>query len=207
MSDHCSSSGATVAGSAWPPFRAVHGVDFSGARLAGRTTWLARLEPGAGGGPALRLAELHRLERLCGTAEREGALAHLVECIAESQEALWALDFPFGLPVEVVEEGATWADQLEFLHGWGPDAYGLGLECLRRAKLLGGPNHIRRQTDDEAGRPSTPTTTASSTRRSTACVPCCVPWRGCVGLRSYPSTTGVCRPRGGCWWRRARPRR
>jgi hypothetical protein len=73
-----------------------------------------------------------------------------------SEEALWALDFPFGLPVEVMGEMARWPDQLEFLHAWGDDDYGVGLECLRRAKALGGPNHIRRLTDIEAKAPFDP---------------------------------------------------
>ncbi len=138
-------------------FGTVYGVDFSGARLAGRNIWLARLEPtaaGAGSGvPAYRLVGLSSLERLCGTAERAPALAHLVGRIAGSEGALWALDFPFGLPVEVLDPGSVWAGQFDFLRDWGEDAYGLGLECLRRAKALGGPNHIRRLTDTEAKAP------------------------------------------------------
>jgi hypothetical protein len=129
-------------------FGAIYGVDFSGARLAGRTTWVARLEPGED--CPHRLTELACLERLCGTAERGPALAHLVGRIRTSEGALWALDFPFGLPVEVMEPGAAWPAQLAFLRDWGDDAYAAGVECLRRARALGGPNHIRRLTDDEA---------------------------------------------------------
>jgi hypothetical protein len=132
-------------------FEAVWGVDFSGARQAGSNTWLARLIPRTHRrGPSWRLAELVCLEGLCGTAEREPALAELVRCIGTSEGALWALDFPFGLPVEVMPPGTPWAGQLEFLRGWGEDAYGVGVECLRRARALGGPNHIRRLTDGEA---------------------------------------------------------
>jgi len=76
--------------------------------------------------------------------------------VRQSDESLWALDFPFGLPVEVMGEGAKWSDQLEFLYAWGDDDYGVGLECLRRAKALGGPNHIRRLTDIEAKAPFDP---------------------------------------------------
>jgi hypothetical protein len=136
-------------------FGTIYGVDFSGAKLAGRNTWVARLEPPRGRsrrGP-YRLVELACLERLCSTAERAAALAHLVQVIAGSDEALWALDFPFGLPVEVMEPGCPWAGQFDFLHAWGEDAYGAGLECLRRAQALGGPNHIRRLTDAEARAP------------------------------------------------------
>ncbi len=130
------------------PFDAVYGVDFSGAKQAGKTTWLARLETDEAG--ARRVTELANLARLSGTAEREPALAHLVERIAASRRALWALDFPFGLPVEVVEPAAAWRDQLAWLRGWEAGAYALGLECLRRARVRGGPLHIRRLTDVEA---------------------------------------------------------
>ena len=132
-----------------------HGVDFSGAKLAGRNTWVARVEPvrARGGSPRYRLTALSPLEKLAGTAERGPALAHLAGMIAESDAALWAMDFPFGLPVEVMHAGARWADQLDFLSGFGEDAYGLGEECLRRAKALGGPLHIRRETDRDAKTP------------------------------------------------------
>jgi hypothetical protein len=136
-------------------FSAIFGVDFSGAKLAGRNTWVARVEPVAGRrrSPAYRLADLASLERLCGTPERGAALAHLAGLIAASEGALWALDFPFGLPIEVMEPGSRWPAQFDFLHAWGADAYGAGLECLRRARELGGPLHIRRLTDTEANAP------------------------------------------------------
>jgi hypothetical protein len=139
-------------------FSTVYGVDFSGARLAGRNTWVARLErsPRGRGRPAYWLTELSSIEGLCGTAQRDDALSHLVRAVRVSDEALWALDFPFGLPVEVMGEGARWPDQLEFLRAWGDDDYGVGLECLRRARALGGPNHIRRLTDIEAKAPFDP---------------------------------------------------
>jgi hypothetical protein len=135
-------------------FGAIYGVDFSGAKLAGRNTWVARIELAGGRRrPPYQLTELARLEKLCGNAERAPALAHLAGLIAASEQALWALDFPFGLPIEVMEPGIPWRSQFDFLTAWGEDAYGAGLECLRRAQALGGPNHIRRLTDTEAKAP------------------------------------------------------
>jgi hypothetical protein len=135
-------------------FNTIYGVDFSGAKLAGRNTWVATLER-RGGARRERyaLTELSCLENLCGTAERGPALAHLVDLVARSDGALWALDAPFGLPIEVLDPGTRWPAQLEFLHDWGDDAYGVGLEFLNRAKRLGGPMHIRRLTDQEARAP------------------------------------------------------
>jgi hypothetical protein len=136
-------------------FDAIYGVDFSGARLAGRNIWVARAEPRRrkSGSVSYRLTDLSCLAKLCGTAERGPALAHLVDLIAASERALWALDFPFGLPVEVMEPGCRWPGQLDFLRAWGEDAYGAGVECLRRARALGGAQHIRRLTDTEVKAP------------------------------------------------------
>jgi Protein of unknown function (DUF429) len=140
------------------PFGTIYGVDFSGARLAGKNTWVARIEPAVRGPglPSYDLTDLAPLEKLCGTAERAIALAHLVQLIAASEQALWAMDFPFGLPVEVMEPGTEWPAQFDFLQACGEDDYGVGLECLRRAKVLGGPNHIRRLTDMEEKAPFDP---------------------------------------------------
>ena len=102
------------------------------------------------------LTSLVRLETACGTAERPAALAHLVAMVAESEDVLWALDFPFGFPIEVMDAEAGWPGQLDFLAGWGDDGYGAGLECLRRAEALGGPRHIRRLTDLEVKAPFDP---------------------------------------------------
>ncbi len=132
-------------------FAAIYGVDFSGARLAGRTLWLARLDRALGPTP-WRLNQLASLETLCGTAERAPVLEHLVGLIQNSEGALWALGFPFGLPVEVME-GDGRDDQFAFLRAWGEDAYGAGVACLNRAKALGHPGHIRRQTDIETHAP------------------------------------------------------
>jgi hypothetical protein len=136
-------------------FKTIYGVDFSGAKLAGRNTWVARLERRAGvsRGRPYALTELECVERACGTAERGLAIEHLVGRVAASEGALWAMDFPFGLPVEVLEAGTRWEEQLKFLREWGGDAYDVGLACLARAKKLGGPMHIRRLTDHEAKAP------------------------------------------------------
>ncbi len=136
-------------------FANVFGVDFSGAKLAGRNTWIARLERLSEGttSPSHRLVELASLERLGGVADREPALAHLVDLIAGSSDSLWALDFPFGLPIEVHGTGKSRSGTFEWVESWEGDAYALGLECLDRARGLGGPNHIRRLTDQEMKTP------------------------------------------------------
>ncbi len=150
-------SAVSLGGTPVRVFGAVYGVDFSGARLAGRTTWIARLDPvGSPAGPAFSLGSLDRLDRLAGTAEREAALAHLVRLVSESSNALWALDFPFGLPLELFPAGSGWPRQLALVREYRDDDYGLGLECVRRALALGRKMHIRRQTDVDARAPFDP---------------------------------------------------
>ena len=134
-----------------PPFSIIYGVDFSGATLAGKNTWIARLDSVPGASAPYRLKQLASLETLCGTAERTEALAAFARMIAQSENVLWALGFPFALPVEVMDAvsgtEADWPAQFDFLRAWGEDAYGAGVACLNHAKALGGPGHIRRQTD------------------------------------------------------------
>ena len=146
---------AAPASALLPTFPTVYGVDFSGARLAGRHAWLARLDRAEGGDAPYRLVRLLSLETLCGSAERTPALDSLVREIAASHNALWALGFPFGLPIEVVDgtEEGGWAAQLALLRAWGEDAYGAGVGCLKKAQALGHSGHIRRLTDQETRAP------------------------------------------------------
>jgi hypothetical protein len=133
-------------------------VDFSGARLAGVNTWVAAIEPRARRNrrPRFELVSLARLRDSCGAAERAAALAHLARLVAESDRALWALDFCFGLPLEILEPGTRWPDQLALVRGWGEDAYALGLECVSRSQRAVGRMHVRRLTDSEERAPFDP---------------------------------------------------
>ena len=131
-------------------FHRIYGVDFSGAKLAGENIWIACLRPARS---KFELIELSQLRRLCGTPDREPALAHLVKLVASSKKALWGMDFPFGLPIEIFDSGTRWSDQLRWVSGCKDGAYALGEECVRRASALGGSMHIRRTTDTEARTP------------------------------------------------------
>jgi len=73
--------------------------------------------------------------------------------VAVSDAALWGFDFPFGMPVELFPEAATWVEQFAFLGEWGEEAYACGLECIRRARLIGDRMHLRRTTEDDARAP------------------------------------------------------
>jgi hypothetical protein len=128
--------------------REVVGVDFSGAKLAGRNIWLARLDVRH---RRPRLVELACLEKLAGRPDRPAALATLVDLVLASERALWGIDFPFGLPLEV--PGLPWQKQFDWLRPFGDDAYAAGLACVRFARENGLPTHVRRATDIEAKTP------------------------------------------------------
>lgn len=135
-----------------PTFERFYGVDFSGAKKAGDTIWVAEVVPTAAA-PGYALTALNSLTALCGTPDRAVAHRHLVELVLASDRALWGFDFPFGLPVELFPPGTPWADQFAFLGEWGDEAYACGLECVRRATALFDRKHVRRTTDTEAKAP------------------------------------------------------
>ena len=124
------------------PFERVYGVDFSGAKLAGRNAWVARCDLD-GDRPAVR--ELDSLEKLTGAAERDAALAGLVTMIRKSDAALWGIDFPFALPIEL--GFGDFGDQLAKVAAWPDGAYAFGVHCLETARATLGRGHVRRQTD------------------------------------------------------------
>ena len=131
-----------------PEFRTAFGVDFSGAKRAGRTAWVAEVSLEH---PRPRLVGLAPLGRLAGDDARGPALAWLSDRIARSGAALWAMDFPFGLPLELLGDG--WPSQLEVVRTWNGGAYDFGLHCVAEAKRLCGTMHPRRLTDTEAKAP------------------------------------------------------
>lgn len=136
-------------------FTRVFGVDFSGAKLAGHNTWVAEtaLAGAAASRPRLELVRLASLDTFAGTAERGPALAHLVEMVRQSDGAVWGMDFPFALPLEVVDAGSRFHDQLALVKAWKREAYAFGRHCLKRAKRLKREWHIRRTTDAETKAP------------------------------------------------------
>ncbi|MDQ3950053.1 MAG: DUF429 domain-containing protein [Gemmatimonadota bacterium] len=104
----------------------------------------------------LRLEWVESLEELSGTADRGAALRHLVGMVRDSSAALWAIDAPFGLPIEILDEGTSWREVLQFVERWEADGYDLGLWALDRARAARGVMHIRRETDHLAKAPFDP---------------------------------------------------
>lgn len=130
----------------------VYGVDFSGAKLAGTNIWIAEARVRATQSSPLQLVSLKRLGDLAGSIERAPALDHLVTMILESKRALWGIDFPFALPIEVAGDVGL-RKQIEWVSSHAGDAYSFGRECVERAKKIGEKLHIRRITDSETKTP------------------------------------------------------
>lgn len=124
----------------------IFGVDFSGAKRAGKNIWIAEghIEDGV-----LEVVRSQSAADFLGcSSERDTCLAALAEFIAVEREAIVALDFPFGLPKALVK-GTSWES---FVEGFKasfqtPDEF--KKECLKAAD----GREFRRCTDIEARTP------------------------------------------------------
>jgi hypothetical protein len=123
----------------------VHGIDFSGAQDAGRRIWIASGVVDRG---RLAITECRPACELPGGGlERDAALCALRSFIQRDGDAVFGLDFPFGLPTKVVAE-PTWS---QFVLAFGTrypsaDAFRAACQSLSQREL-------RRQTDSEAKAP------------------------------------------------------
>lgn len=131
--------------------RTVFGVDFSGAKQAGLNIWIARTRV-VPGQPRLILESLDRLGQLAGTNIREPALDYLVHLILGSHQALWGMDFPFALPIEIAGPGGL-KTQLRWVSTYPGNAYEFGRDCVQIARRIGTRLHLRRVTDIETKTP------------------------------------------------------
>jgi hypothetical protein len=126
-------------------FGAFVGVDFSGARDAGRRIWIARGRDDAG-----RLAIESVIPALAlpdGGQPPATAWAALRASIAAARDAVIGLDMPFGLPRPVVAE-ANWAEFVRAFAGRHGDA-----AAFRAAMCAHGLGEIKRRTDIETKTP------------------------------------------------------
>lgn len=135
--------------------RTVFGVDFSGARLAGLNAWIATMEVCEPAkcmtSPPLKLLDLQPLHRAAGDAQRETVCGYLASSILASRSALWGMDFPFGLPVELGL--GDWRDQLRHVGDHDGDAKTYGRHLVDIARRRGDSIHIRRLSDQETKTP------------------------------------------------------
>jgi hypothetical protein len=127
----------------------VYGVDFSGAKDAGRKIWIAG---GVVDGDTLGFDRCQRAATLPGSGQhRERALPALCRFIVQQNPCIVGLDFPFGLPRELV----THAEWETFALTFGDDhrdADAFKSACWQAA----GGKELRRKTDIDANTPFSP---------------------------------------------------
>lgn len=129
--------------------RQVYGIDFSGAKDAGKKIWIAS---GVPAGDTLRIDNCCRAGDLPDSSRRrDQSLTALRNFIAGETKAAFGLDFPFGLPQDLVDEG-SWEDFiLEFPHRY-PDAGAFRQAC----REAGDGRELKRVTDVESQTPFSP---------------------------------------------------
>ena len=91
------------------------GVDFSGAVDAGRKIWIAEafVVPAGDATKALAIQDVRSVAARSGGAKaRQKAMAALVDCLGQAQDAVVGIDAPFSLPVECLGQQPNWMDWL-----------------------------------------------------------------------------------------------
>ena len=125
--------------------RRALGVDFSGARDAGRAIWIAE---GAIGRRGFELAECRPATELPGGArDRATALAALAAYLGAQSDAVIGCDFPVGLPKKLVRE-TDWPGFLARFPQRHASADEFRADCRKRSE-----RELRRPTDIEAKTP------------------------------------------------------
>ncbi len=124
----------------------VCGVDFSGARDAGRHIWISEglLTPNG-----VTILKLFRLDSLTGgIVELQPTLDTLVDYIGQKFESIIGFDFPFGIPNALFQE-KSW---LAFVDAF-PHRYPTAEKFLAICRTLANGKELKRTTDIEAKAP------------------------------------------------------
>lgn len=131
-----------------PPEK-VHGIDFSGGRSAGNKSWIAsgKLEEGS-----LKIDECRTGSSLPGSStQRDPFLDALKDWIREQESCAIGLDFPFGVPADLVEE-ESWTEFVANFPKRHQDADTFRMACQRAAP----GEELKRATDEAKDTPFSP---------------------------------------------------
>jgi len=129
--------------------RIVYGVDFSGARDAGRKIWIAH---GIIEEDVLLIRGCFRAKDLGNsTRDRDQSLKALREYISNQKGGVFGLDFPFGIPRCLVKE-KSWE---QFVFSF-EDTYFAPEEFRAVCRLRTNGKELKRFTDSEARTPFSP---------------------------------------------------
>ena len=133
----------------------IYGIDFSGAKNAGKWIWIAKgiIENGT-----LLIEDCTRGRDLPGSGTSlEECLPALKDLIKKAKDAVFGLDFPFSLPKDLVEQG-SWKDFALKFPSLYSSAEELQKKCTSRALKVtsGRRKELNRKTDKEAKTPFSP---------------------------------------------------
>ncbi len=124
----------------------IFGVDFSGARDAGRKIWIAR---GEGTAKELWISRCSPATEYLGCCpDRESALQALVRFIQNERSAVFGLDFPFGIPKELVRE----KDWKQFVLRFCTRYFDTKPEVFREECRRNAPGRERKRATDKQSR-------------------------------------------------------
>ncbi len=132
--------------------RRIYGIDFSGAKDAGKKIWIT---VGLIKGDGLHIEDCRRASDFLHTGkERDLCLAALRDFIAGEKDCAFGIDFPFGLPRELMKEN-RWEDFILAFPGYyqgpgGPEEF--RKECWKAAQ----GRELKRVTDKESKTPFSP---------------------------------------------------
>ncbi len=124
-------------------FERLFGVDFSGAKRADRTIFIAE---GVRRGEAVEVVSLQSAGERFGVKDGAAAHAALAELMRESRDALFAVDVPFSFPAALMPEG--WRAFADAYPARFEDA-----DAMRAWAREKAPSELRRATDLEAKTP------------------------------------------------------
>lgn len=129
--------------------RHVHGVDFSGAKDAGKRIWIASGEVRDG---RLQIQDCLPARCLPGSGtDRERCLAALRQFVEKQKASVIGMDFPFGLPRELVKN-VSWEGFVRSFARSYPDPEAFRSACLTAAR----GRELKRITDIESQAPMSP---------------------------------------------------
>lgn len=131
-------------------YRRIYGIDFSGAKDAGKRIWIAS---GIVEQDGLLIEECYRAKDLPGSGkDRDQCLAVLRDFIGRANACAFGLDFPFGLPQALVKHKKSWEDfVLSF-----PGDYFAPEEFRRLCREASGGRELKRITDQKSKTPFSP---------------------------------------------------
>jgi hypothetical protein len=133
--------------------RHIYGVDFSGAKDAGKRIWIAR---GIAEGRKLRIEGCCQASSFPGAGnDRNSCLAALRDFIAREKNSIFGADFPFGLPDKVIQElfkVVTWAEFVRDFYETFSSPENFRKTCWKAA----GSSELKRITDKYSKTPFSP---------------------------------------------------